>query len=208
LDGISIWGTTDKPFVQLLPEVKDMFNMIIAAVAFKTKKPLTYELENWIEAREVVATKNMIGFLYPAIRPLAPPLPERSPTNTPWKKAVWLFQNLSKGNGNHVLALKDFHSALLDAGPDSFLFAYRAIEDICRAVTNVDEMTKSAWSQMHQTLGTSKAQIESLKKVADKVRHGNRDHSLVTQEMPNRSVLIDTAHKVIAAELRRTFPRF
>lgn len=207
LDGISIWGSTDKDFRELLPEVKEIFNIIISAFVFKTKKPLSYTLQSWVEVKELVATKNVIGWLFPPFSPLIP-RPERSRLNTPWKKAVWFYNNQSRGNNNHLVALKDYRSAITDTSEDAFLFAYRSIEDVCRAITRSDEIEDSEWRQMHSILKTSRPTIDPLKKVADKVRHGDKNHRVVVQAKTNRDSLIDIAHKFIKREMKRTFPKF
>jgi len=207
LDGISIWGSSDKEFKKLLDEVREIFNIIISAFVFKTKKPLSYTLQNWVEVKEFVDTKNVIGWLFPPFSPLKPH-PERSRVNTSWKKAAWFYNNLSKGNNNHALALKDYRSAVTDTSDDAFLFSYRSIEDICRAVTGCDEIEAPEWREMHRTLSTSKHMIDPLKEVADKVRHGNKDHIIVAQARSNRDGLVDIAHEVIKKEFERTFPKF
>lgn len=207
LSGISIWGNTKEPFDKLFPKIKEMFKTIIAAFVFKTNKPLFYSLENWLETKEVIAEKNIIGWLFPPFSPIEP-YPQRSRKNTAWKKAVWLFNNLHNKNGNYLLALKDYYSALTDTSDDAFLFAYRSIEDICRAVNGCDETEKSEWIKLHKRLRTSKSVINPLTKVAEKVRHGNKNHKIVIQARKNRNKLIDIAYYIIEKELKITFPKF
>lgn len=206
-DGISIWGDTDENFGDILPKIKETFNIIVAAFVFKTKKPLRYTLKNWIETKEVIARKNMIGWF---LNPFASRkhYPKKSKYNTAWKKAGWLYNNLSRGNNNHSLALKDYHSAITDTSDDALLFAYRSIEDICRSVTGCDEIKRQAWQKMHRILGTSNTLIKPLNEIAKKIRHGDKNHKIVIQARPKRDELINIAHTVIEKEMRRTFPRF
>ncbi|MBI2327392.1 hypothetical protein HYU92_03640 [Candidatus Curtissbacteria bacterium] len=207
LDGIAVWGYTKKGFDDLKDEIKEILNLLIAAVSFQTKKPLSYFLNNWVEAKEVKATKNIIGWMMPLFKQINPKT-RKSPINTPWKKAVWFYNNLSKGNNNHSLALKDFHSAISDASDDAFLFAYRAVEDICRAINGCDEIEDKHWQKMHHDLGTTKKMLDPLTRVATKVRHGNKNHKSVIQARSNRYNLLQISHNVITQELKRTFKKF
>lgn len=206
LDGIAVWGTTSKPFNEVRLEVRDILDTIVAAFVFKTKKPLSYTLDAWVETKEVVAKRNMIGWIIG-------PLKSRkhysmsSKNNAPWKKAATLYNMLArgKGNRNHLLALKDFRAAVMDTSEDAFLFAYRSVEDICRAINNCDDIKNKNWTFMHQTLKTSKNYIEPLTEVATKVRHGNIHHTTVIVANSEREKLINIAHEIIGKELKQTF---
>jgi hypothetical protein len=206
LDGISIWGSADKTFTEIFPEIKEVFNIIISSFIFRNKKPMTYTLETWIEAREIISKKNTIGWI---LKPFMSRkhYSKENKKNEDWKKSAWLYNNLSKGNSNHTLALKDYRSALTDPSNDAFLFAYRSIEDICRAVTGCDEIKKKNWEQMHEILGTSEKSIKPLNEIAKKIRHGNRIHKSVVK-VDDRDKIINIAHSIIKKELERKFANF
>lgn len=207
LDGFSIWGQTEKEFGDFFKDVKEIINILVSAFVFKTKKPLSYVLEHWIESQKTISKANMIGWILNTHGSIKH-YPGHSKYNTSWKKAVYLYQNIDKLNNNHILALKDYRSALIDTSDDTFLFAYRSIEDICRAVTSRDDVNNKAWQEMHSALGTSKIMIDPLKSVAEKVRHGNKNNPLVIQSKNKREELIKIAHKIIEKEFKRKLPKF
>jgi len=182
--------------------------VIVSGFAFRTGTPISYTLKNWIEAKETIARKNMIGWI---LTPLAlkEHYPARSPKNTPWKKSAILYNQLykGKGNNNHILALKDYRSAITEKSENAFLFAYRSIEDICRAITGYDDVDKH-WGDMHSVLGTSKKLIDPLTKVAKRVRHGDISNTVVRRAKKKKGKLISIAYKVVEKEMKRTFPKF
>jgi hypothetical protein len=208
LEGIAIWGISDKPFADIYPEVKDIFDTLIAAYTFKTKERLSYTLESWIETKDIASSNNMVGWILKG-RGVGTPRKARSKVNTPWKKAALFHRTLlEKGNINHRLALKDYYHAFLDTSDDAFLFAYRSIEDICRAITGTPDVNGKAWKTMHMRLGTSKTLIDPLTEIATCVRHGDKNNSIVIAARQNRDHLIDIAHQVILKEMKMTFPKF
>lgn len=208
MDGISMWGSTYKDFKQVRIQVENALDVIVSGFAFRTGTPISYTLKNWIEAKEIIARKNMIGWI---LTPLAfrEHYPDRSPKNTHWKKSALLYDQLfqGKGNNNHILALKDYRYAMIERNENAFLFAYRSIEDICRAVTGYDDVDQH-WGDMHSTLGTSKKLIDPLTEVAKRVRHGDTINNVVVRAKKRREKLIAIAQKVIEKELKRTFPGF
>ena len=208
MDGFSIWGSTYKDFKRIRMQVENTLDIIVSGFAFRTGTPISYTLKNWIEAKEIIAKKNMIGWI---LTPHAykEHYPARSPKNTHWKKSATLYSDFSKskGNNNHILALKDYRSAIVEKSENAFLFAYRSIEDICRATTGYDDVDKH-WGDMHSVLGTSKKLIDPLTKVAKKVRHGDTTHTIVCRAKNKREKLISIAKQVIEKEMKRTFPNF
>jgi len=207
LNGIALWVSTKKDFDNIFRKTKEIFDIIIPAFVFKTNKTLTYRLEHWVEAKETISRKNIVGWI---LNPFVSRehYPRQSKKNSPWKKAAWFYNNLRKGNNNHTLALKDYHSALLDVGPDSFLFAYRAVEDICRAVTGCDEIGKNDWGKMRKTLRITKTFIDPLTNVSKLVRHGSVTKINVKRAIKNRGRYLNITHSIIEKEFKRKFPQF
>ena len=193
LDNISIWGQTNREFGVFYKEVAEITNIIVSAFVFKIRKPISFIFESWVEAKDVIAKKNMIGFILNS-HGKRKVYPERSKNNTGWKKAVYLYKNIKKLNNNHILALKDYRAALMDTGDDAFFFAYRAIEDICRAVSGCSDVNVKAWESMHKKLGTSKSLVVSLVDVATKIRHGDKNDPLVKTAENNKKALIEISH--------------
>jgi hypothetical protein len=207
LDGFSIWGDTEKEFNIFFRDVKEIIDILVSAFVFGTQKPLSFMFEHWIESKKIISKENMIGWILNTHGSIQH-YPRYSKYNTCWKKAVYLYQNINKLNNNHILALKDYRSALIDTSDDAFLFAYRSIEDICRASTGCDDVNNKAWEKMHNILDTSKITIDSLRSVAEKVRHGDKTNQIVVQAKNEREKLIKTAHEVIEKEFERKLPKF
>ena len=206
IDGIAIWGATRKKFDNFWPEIKEAFEIIISTYIFKTKKPITYSIVDWVEAKETISRENIIGWIIGKHKK-GTPRPRRSKFNTPWKKAASIYPKLVT-MANHRLALKDFKAAMLDSGDDAFFFAYRAVEDICRAITGATEIGKSEWQAMHKTIGTRTTQIKPITKVSKKIRHGDVENNVVKRARKNRDFYLDIARDVIFKEFKRTFPEF
>lgn len=209
MDSVYIWGTTDLPFDKLLPIVIDIYKTLVAAYIFKTNKPISVTLNNWVEAQGVTARRNMIGWFVPPTHTLGKVSSRRSKINTPWKKAALFVRNQNKFRADHRLALKDYSTAITEPSQDAYLFAYRAIEDVCRAINGgVDELESDHWDKFQKRLNISKASIDPLKEVADKIRHGNNLHTLVKKAEQNREKFILIAHDVLSREFKQILKSF
>ncbi len=207
MSGISIWGSSKGTFEELRKKIIQMLDIIIAAYIFKTNKIISYRLEHWVETREKVSRKNMIGWIRPPNTP-AVLRSTRSSINTPWKKAAKLYAKLLVSNPNYAIALQDYSLAVSHIGDDAFFFAYRAIEDICRAVTGLDNTKSRSWNTMHTKLSTSEPQIKPLKNVADDVRHGKRKSLVIKRARKQKGKIIKISHTIIEKAFKKEFPDF
>ncbi len=195
-NGLAVWGKSNKSFEEVRAEVVLMLDIIFGMFVLFTNKPLTYNLENWVETKENIATKNIIGWFmnqYPriAVRPV------RSPVNSAWKKSIKFCKKVFRENTNYSLALKDYQKAVIDRSDEAFFYAFRSIESICRAVTGLNETNEDAWDRMHNNLGTTKEQIDPLLKVAKEIRHGKRNTTIINSAKLKRNELINMAKKEI-----------
>lgn len=207
LDGISVWGSTKKPFIDVRAEITKILDTIISSVVFKTSKPISYSLQNWVEVKEQIALKNIIGWFMTRGH-IVDVKPTRSPINTSWKQAVKYYQILSKSNSNYSIALQDYYKAIIDTSDDALFFAYRAIEDICRAVSELDNTEDKAWDKMHIILKTKESDIEPLKKVADEIRHGKKNTKIIQSARKRKNKLIQISHSIIEKAFKIKFPTF
>lgn len=201
LDGIVVKKTSDDSFDILRNGIKNSVEILISTVVLQTKKSLTFSWQSWVEAKETEVLKDVIGWFGISEVQFKNLKTQRSPINTSWKKAAQFYNLLSKGNENHILAIKDFRAAIADTGPDSFLFAYRAVEDICRSITGKDP--QDSWKKMHSTLQTSENFIKPLTNVSECVRHGDINNDIVKNA--NRDNLLEVSRKIILLEFKRTF---
>jgi hypothetical protein len=84
-------------------------------------------------------------------------------------------------HGPYRLAVRDVHSALSDSEDDAFVYAYRALEDLARAVSGQEEqLTGADWTALHERTGqnpsAAREEIEPLRVARNAVGHGNPDH--------------------------------
>jgi hypothetical protein len=211
-DAISVSGATVQPFDLFRPAVRSALDLTVAAYAFKTKEPIEYRLENWVEAQGV-ATDGVVGrFMAPnQAVPVLPP--SRSRINTPWKLAARLNRSRVAGlvTENHVLALRDYQQALIDPSDNAFMYAWRAVEDICRAVSGKPDVSPASWAAMYNALQINAQVIAPLNLAAIAIRHNvmsaQRQADLAAARSQRRQT-IDFAHQVVNAEMNRTFAWF
>ncbi|HMS22689.1 MAG TPA: hypothetical protein PKA38_02885 [Candidatus Levybacteria bacterium] len=196
MSGISIWGKSDKPFEEVRSEIIQMLDTIFGLFTLSTNKPLIYTLEHWVETKENVATKNIIGWFKPTNNPVRV-RSMRSPINTAWKNSVKYCRKVLSSNPNYSLALQDYHKSIIDTGDEAFFYAYRAVEDICRAVSGMDDTKESAWDKMHKDLGTTKEQLDSLLKVAEEIRHGKKNTQKIKDARTKRAELLGASKQIV-----------
>lgn len=207
MSGIAVWGSSNASFDFIRAKVIKMLDTIIASYIFKTNKVISYRLERWVETRGVISRSNMIGWMRPVNTP-AIFKSTRSTINTPWKKAAKLYPLLTKSNPNYEISLRDYNTALAYIGDDSFFFAYRALEDICRAVTGYDDVGIPAWTKLHKILDTSKSQIDPLMQVSTEIRHGKKNSKLIRAARKDREKFIKISHTILEKAFKREFPSF
>ncbi len=202
LDLICIWksGVVD-PFDKINPFIKELFSLIIALFIFRSKILLKFRLTNWIEAKEIESVKNLIGVYVSRYSQ-----PRRNARiNVTWKKCAHIF---SKFQHHQLfrLALKDCVTSLQEEGDDSFFYAYRALENTCRAITGAKtDITKQHWEQMHKKVGTCKTLIDPLTAAALDIRHGNISGTGLENARKNRKQVLGISRNVLATAFKKYF---
>src|SRR4030042_4360083 len=91
LDGLGIKIKTDKPFDEARDFVKSILDIIVSGVVFLKQIPITYGFQSWVEAKAVEIEKALIGWFFAPASQHMSVRTQRSPINTPWKKAAYLF---------------------------------------------------------------------------------------------------------------------
>jgi hypothetical protein len=130
--------------------------LIVAAYTVGSGIALDFAFTGWVEATDATFTGTVVGFVVPrGHRPKIDPQGRRS---RDVQVAVdTAAQTFSRGSWR--LALLDVHAAYLAVGgDDSFVFAYRAIEDLARAVSPT---AKKSWPHLNTHLGLTKQQLQS-----------------------------------------------
>ncbi len=102
------------------------------------------------------------------------------------------------------LALRDLHAAIRDSGDDRFVFGYRAIEDVARAVSQTGAVV---WPELHAHLGTNegafRARISALHDARHAAAHGEGDDPALTFARQNRDRIVLLARQVISQAMVR-----
>lgn len=104
-----------------------------------------------------------------------------------------------QASGSWRLALRDVHAAYLAAGSDdSFVFAYRAIEDLARAVSPTKNKD---WPRLQAHLGLTEYQLKrrtrSLMAARDCVAHGDLDSPTLAGARRDGSRRIGVARSLV-----------
>jgi hypothetical protein len=113
-------------------------------------------------------------------------------------RAVRVAETARKLPG-YRLALRDVLSALLDRGDDAFIFAYRAISDVARAL---GESGRVDWPALHRHLSTTeeafRERVGSLQHARDAAAHGDETDVALMLARRNRHGLIKLARQIVA----------
>lgn len=127
-------------------------------------------------------------------RALTPP---DAPETVAMIRAVGLAETARKLPG-YRLALRDVLAALLDRGDDAFIFAYRAISDVARAVSKTGRVD---WPALHRHLSTTeeafRERVGSLQDARDAAAHGDETDVALILARRNRHGLIKLARQII-----------
>lgn len=199
---VSLWNPRiRRPFGRVKSLVREHLSLLVDLYSFHSNSVLSFRLLNWVEAREVSAKQNMIGvFLGTEAVKVSPN--RRNEQNRRWRKVARIFPDVI-ARPHLRLAVKDYVAALRDAGDDSMLFAYRAVEDVCRSIRPVaDKIMPADWEHMHTTIGTKKHVLDRLIKVATQVRHGNVTSRAVMRARNRRKKLLAISREVLVRRLR------
>lgn len=212
-NGITIWNPSLKfNFIKVWPFIREAFDIVLSAFIFREHIvsnrifKLSISIQRCIEAMKVKADSNLIWTLdYPG-KIYTPNTKSR--VNVTWRRAAKFFPRINK-NINHKLALKDYLSCIRDSSDNAFLFAYRILEDIRRAINLEKNITdEQSWINLHQLLNTTRSFIEPLTEVSEKVRHGNLNSSIVIKARGKRKEILNIAFELMKREFRRKFPGF
>lgn len=205
---VSLWNPRlRRPFNVLKPMVREYLSLLVDLYSFHANKLLSFRLVHWVEAREVVAKKNMIG-VFMGTDSIRISRNRNNPQNRRWRKITKIFFDVL--NESHLrLAVKDYVNAMRDEGHDSMFFAYRAVEHVCRSITGVPgQISADDWDKMHQVLGTSKPLLDPLINSATQVRHGNVTTRQIAAARQRRDQLLAISRDVLIRRFQDTHRGF
>jgi len=205
-DVIALWSKPGPGVVTSHVEARELFGIVLGAYALITETALDLTLEGWIEATNASFEGTVFGNFVDT-RGHDPSLSPRSRRSVDMRRACRLAIAVSATPGYRI-ALRDIHSAMSVGGDDSFVYAYRAVEDLARAVSGRrGELRGSDWSALHVHLGTDetrfKDRIAPLQTARRAAAHGDETDVDLIAARNDRTGRIGIARSVVADALSR-----
>lgn len=182
-DNVALSLTTTLPPAEVLTLMNSAIENLQSSFTLVTDKPITIRLQSLAENKG--GTTRTIA-AWPLDSKSLPTLPENDPINYGWRQAALISRELYSGHSNYRLSLKDYRQALSDRSDDAFLYAYRAVENICRIVAGSEELNNATWKKLRGVLNIREEDIYPLRNVSFKVRHGNFSHLIVNEARKKR----------------------
>lgn len=205
-DGIAVWARPRASAFNTFEQARDLLRLVTAAYGLVSSVALDFALEGWVEATEADFRGTVVGF---GVDPRGhdPYLPTRSHRSTDMRRAARLAAAIHHLPGWR-LAVRDVHAALRDGGDDGFVFAYRALEDIARAVSGqTGQLRKQDWAKLHQLLGTTDAaflaRIQPLHDARRAAGHGDEKDPQLQAARSNRDAVIEIGRRIVAEALEQ-----
>jgi hypothetical protein len=214
---LAYWTITDEQRLEKLQATaQDMFDITLAIYMLIRRDrgddwgslPQRAIQHSWLETRDVEARANVVGTIHPRYRQQLASgyqLEIDGPRAEDFKvsaRAAWNFIDHS----NVRIAFRDFLVSAGQRGDDSFLYAYRAVENIRRALgpdkIDASDRATADWQSMHQALGTSEALLADLTAAATCIRHGDALGKGLVNARSNREPVLQLADDVLRRYLR------
>lgn len=202
-EGIGLWASPGHRSFKQPGEATSLFRTVVGAWAAMSGTALTVAVEGWVEAHHAEFLDATMGWFSNRPGAAAQALPDTEISRN-MRSACELAVRV-RSSAAYRLALRDIHSALSDTEDDAFVFAYRALEDIARAVTgSVGQLRDSDWAALHERLGQeaaeARAEIEPLRLARNAVVHGTKDNeALFVAHQRRAELLLDARRRVLRA---------
>lgn len=201
VDGLAVWSKPGKHAISTPEEARELFAVVVGAYALITGVALDWSLSNWVEATEASFKGTTVGFGSDT-RAFAAPIRRRSRRSTDIRRAARLAAAV-RHKPSWRLALRDVWSALRERGDDAFVFGYRAIEDVARALSGqTGQLGDADWRKLHQHLGTNKTaflkRIDPLLKARRAAAHGNDGDPKLAAARRDREAITMIVREVVA----------
>ena len=201
--GIGVWARPGTRRFKQPGEASNLFRTVVGAWAAASGTALTVSTEGWIEAKNAQVSDSVLGWIGWRRRSLVQQ-DEAELWSDRMRAACELAVRAHEISG-YRLALRDIHSSLLEgAGDDAYVFAYRALEDLARAITNSEnELRASDWERLHDHIGQdreeARAAIEPLRLARNMVAHGGPPENLASVNLQRDELLLDARRRVLRA---------
>jgi hypothetical protein len=202
-EGIGLWSPPGERKFKQPGEANTLFGAVVSVWALMSGTALTVTLEGWVEAHDATVAESTMGWIINRPGAAAQASPE-SDVSQLMREACELGAKVY-ARGPYRLAVRDVHSALSDREDDAFVYAYRALEDLARAVSGQEEqLTGDDWQALHDRLGQdaeiARQEIEPLRLARNAIGHGNPDHPDLREARLRRGeLLLDVRRRVLRA---------
>jgi hypothetical protein len=203
-NGIAVWSKPGGTAITSVRDARELLEIVVSAYTLVSAVALDLTIEGWVEATDATFDSTIVGFIIDP-RGHAPHLSERSRASVTMRRAVHLAL-ATRASAYWRLAIRDMHLAIKDSGDDAFTYAYRAVEDVARAVSgHTGQLTRNAWSRLHTHLGTTepafKARIEPLQLARRAAAHGDPTDADLLAARQDRTARIAIGRIVVADAL-------
>jgi hypothetical protein len=200
-DGIAVWSKPGSSEMKTLEAARDFLDIVVSAHALISGIALDFSFEGWVEAKAALVEDTVIGF---GVDPRGhdPYLAPRSRRSVDMRRAARLAA-AARGAPGWRLALRDVWSALSLRGDDAFVFAYRAVEDLARAVSGrAGELRASDWRTLHAHLSTYedafRARIGPLQDARRAAAHGDESDPKLQAARQDRAARLAIGRRIVA----------
>lgn len=199
-DGIAAWSRPGTLSMKEPGEASQLFRLVVGAYALLTCRSLDWSLDGWVEAKEATFSSTVVGFRL-ARGNAELTMADDATDNVTMRRAAELAVAVRR-KPSYRLALRDVHAATREDGEDAFVFAYRAVEDVARAVSGAGDLRARDWAKLHRTLRTSRDafmdRLEALKTARDLVVHGNEQDERLARMRLKRDEIVNVGRMVVA----------
>ncbi len=178
VDGIAVWSRPGAAVARSLREARELLGLIVASYALITRMPLDLALGGWVEATNASFDGTVVGFTVDTRGHKAVIPPDGRKSRDMRTSIALAAATLHRSPWR--LAIRDVYAALREeraGSDDAFVFAWRAVEDVRRAVAPSGATRRGEWASLHAHLGTTerafKRRTRSLYRARHAVAHGD-----------------------------------
>jgi hypothetical protein len=163
-DGIAVWSRPGTRAFKQVGDATALFRLVTASYALLARDVFEVTTDGWIEATEAEFAGSVIGFRVDRAR--TPTDVDPQSTESRGMRAAAELAVAVGERPPYRLALRDICAALRDPTDDAFFFAFRAAEDVARAVSGtVGNIGADEWAALHERVGMTpeegKARLEA-----------------------------------------------
>ena len=193
-DRIGLWSRPGRHQIRGVAEAQELIALVAGAYALITRVSLDWALDGWVEATESDFKGTVMGVVPDTRGFKSPMLGRGAPRCRDMRRAARVAAFVWRRPG-YRLALRDVYTAYYDRGDDGFVFAYRAIEDVARAVTgHAGQLRSKDYDALASHIGVAPSRFRKRKKGLWQARcaavHGNETDPTLLRARRRRPELI------------------